>query len=1288
MSIEVTGPQKYEFQDLTCVALWLRFSRLKRLKLFIEPLGKEDALFCFSNDGTICRVETQVKGASGAIGLDTVAHCLAHFPPHTDKNSLFERLVADTNTFVLLVMTGRCTDAAAKFSVSRPWLPTVPRSGSILLDDAKALLKEFARQYHDADSDLDLKRKKRCAELSRITSPSDLRSSAVRLGIEEQVTEELVRSDCESSLRSEFLVPNDRLEDAINALAATIRNTKYDSRQARRLINASPKLFSTVRQFARSSIRPIDYVRRGDEEDSWRASLSQGGALLLSGPPRCGKSYASLYVAAEFQTRGYDIKQGTDVEEASRFLLDNAAGERIYVLDDPLGALQPTSDAFRVFERLRWLIPRLPANRRLIVAQSQDQLFEVLGKTSLHDCAIAKVKWRDLSSVPSGFLADAWQNMANEVARREDVEAVIEPALREGAVEIELGCLRHLASTLDEVPANPDLDQIVQHARQDAKNLGLSLARSGPDMAQFLLALAVGSAPGKALRVQELAFLLDRNPSTLPGRSAGAGTYFGGKIKTEEFPSYSYVCTLQTSIEHHLDTLERRRFIGIHGDLLQFAHPFYRAAAQNLLSAPTSSMSKEAVRLFERALFCLSPLTATAAVQNAEWLSRALQSRPEEVQQIFRHAEGGLESIFPIVRDQCFEFLLRHLNDLNPEQKADRAHWVASALSVSLDDVNWHEGHAWIPSHKSFFESLENELEKPAEVEISADLQQLEAGKSGNVSPAVAARVLKYYSHRPELLSLKVAQALLGYEEALIRARTAREWFAVKRTDDSELIERIFQDTHPAVILESFERCARKWRQFTPQRQTVLKARLEQAASSEVIAVAFLPQLVVFDREEYFGDNPPWDLFEAVMPRVFSALPERARFVDARLYSVMETAVRSCEPAALVSICHSWLEWLKRETAIRYLDEYSLSVADILIRATRSDPTLRGSFIQDLLSLDASDILIYVLRDLLDLWSDLQERERKLVLNLLNSQRRDEKWLRAVALTRRTVPEEIQELILGKGNSLELAPATLVAQIPMPLLSAAVAVQCGKPGVFWNLAHSSKKFDNVVRLIESQPSHPAFEAAFHEAVLSMEDARVTAIVKSAKVEELGKLFWLLLSQRVEWTGNFLPKTWESLLSRADRETRRVWLGHMAAAAPACIDNLAEVGEWLIRKEDQRSMLELLPGDTAVTLLSRELANASERPQEYIIEKLRGALKEEPPRLFGTCDNLRAALKRAGIHLNDVSEQITSVRERSFAERRTVQEKFREPDPVPVDWVETAFRRQCSPSPELAMKGSS
>jgi hypothetical protein len=1272
MSIEVTGPEKYEFQDLVCLRLWLRCLHLNGLKIFIEPPDGEDALFAFvNNNGVPQTIEVQVKGATVPVTMDAVADCLAHFRAKTATDSLLERLLASGEKFVLLQMSGRCTDAAARFAVNKPWIPASSHPQPIRLQDAEDLLQDVGKQYRNASAGVDLERRNRCRALAKEISPANLRLAASRLVIEERVTEDVVKAECETALRSHFLIPNDRLEDAVNALAAVIRNTKYEIRRTGKLIDACPGLITAARRFGANPMRPPDYVPRTDEA-SWQAALSQHRALLLSGRPRCGKSYAAMYVAAEFQTLGYEVKQGTDVEDASRFLLDRTTADRIYVLDDPLGALQPNADAFRSVEKLRWLIPRLQPNRRLIIAQSQDQLFDVMGASTLKECAIAHIQWQDLGCVGASFLAEVWESMFKQSTWREDVTTVIEPALRSGAVEVELGCLRHLASTIDELPPNPDINQIVQHARQDAKNLGLSLARVGPDMTQFLLALALGSAPGKPLKLQESAFILDRNTTELPGKSLEGGSYLGGKMETEEFPSYPSLLKLSAGVEHQMDILERRRFISVADGVLQFTHPFYRAAAQNVFDRPTSSVAREAVRQFERALFCLSPVTASAAVQNADWLGRGLANHPKEVQEIFGHVEKGMESLFPIVRDQCFEFLLRHLNELDPEQKADRAHWVESALSRSLDDVSWHQGDAWIPSHRNMLESLERELEKPPEIEICQDVEQLEEGKAGEVPPERAARVLKFYSHDPESLSLRVTQALLGFEEALIRARAVRQWFVIERTGDSELIEQVFQDRHPAVILEVFKTCARAWHKLDSQRRGILKTRLRLAAASEAVAVALLPRLVVFDRVEHFGKNPPWELFEVVMPTVFAALPHRASLIDARLYNVMKEALAFCQPEALVSICGSWLEWLKREVGVRYLGEYELSVADILVRATRRNPELRNNIIHDLLAFQASDILIYILRDLQDLWKELRDDERSLIIDVLDSDRADQRWLRAVALTRRAVPAEMQKLILGREDALDAPVASLSALLPTPLLIATVAVQCGKPGVFWNLAHSSKKFDELVRWIERQPSHIAFETAFHEAVLSMKDSRVKAIVESATLEELEKVFWLLLRQRVEWTGNFLPESWALLLSRVNKETRRDWLAHMATAAPACIDNMAEIREWLTLQEDQQSMIELLSGDTTIALLSLKLVRADESERQHIVENICGALEETPPRLFGTCDRLRSTLKIAGVHSKEISARLTTVRELCFAEREEIKSKFKEIETPPSDWISIDF----------------
>jgi hypothetical protein len=43
---------------------------------------------------------------------------------------------------------------------------------------------------------------------------------------------------------------------------------------------------------------------------------------------------------------------------------------------------------------------------------------------------------------------------------------------------------------------------------------------------------------------------------------------------------------------------------------------------------------------------------------------------------------------------------MRHLPDLSPEQVLDLPQWVSKAVSISLDDVAWVGGEAWLPDER------------------------------------------------------------------------------------------------------------------------------------------------------------------------------------------------------------------------------------------------------------------------------------------------------------------------------------------------------------------------------------------------------------------------------------------------------------------------------------------------------------------------------------------------------------------------------------------------------------
>lgn len=1264
MSIEVIGPQKYEFQDYVCLLMALRFRDFPGLEVFIEPSGREDALFHLSIDGVPTEVELQVKGSKTAVTRKSIAQHLMHFPPKEAKDSLLERLLACKQRFGVLVASGRCKDDALSFTGQKPFRLGSHASGFLPAKEAKALLAEISRQHGGRKSKLAVARHATCVALGKAVSPRQLSKELTRLIVDDQVTEGLVSSECESRLKKGYLIPDDRLQSSVQVLLSIVRASKYEARRTGKQVDVWGSLNEALEKLASRSVAPTDYYPRGDERE-WRDELSERGVLLLSGRPRCGKSYSARALASDFQKIGYEVRECTELSEAERFLLDSSDSLRLCVVDDPLGAIQLQPDAGRAIERLRWLLKRIQPNRKLIVAQSQDQLFEVMGKSRLPDCAVESISWRDLSASPPDFLPNAWIMFAKEYDVQSDVRNAVESSLKMSQADLEIGCLYHLAANVRQLSTNPTQEEAFQLARQEAGYLGSSLARSNPHMKTLLCAIAIGITPGRPMALEEAAFLLDEADSSFPWREGGPFVVsLGGGREEDAFPSYLGNQKLSAESRLQIDALDQRGFVTVTSSRLSFKHAFYEAAARSTLNAPTAIFAKQIVTLFERALFSLSLATSAAAVQNAAWIISALEGHNEERQQIFDNIELGLDSIFPAVRDACVEFLLRHIEDYPGAAESKLERWVSSGLYIDLEDLRWHKGQAWIPKVRQFFSNYDGRLNKQSFLIEMAWLESAEA----NLMPTERIGQIAMFIHEnPEEATPALVGRLLGSDQAVIRAAAASSWIALEREHDAGLLDRIFEDRHPKVLLEVLESCILRWSGLSSERQAELITRLSAAVESTSAAIAVLPKMVVFDRVEHSGKNPPWKLFESLMPRVLAALPQNLSFNGPRLYSVMESAVRYCSPETVVVMCKSWIYWIGLRIAAGRFEQYELSVTDILVRATRNCPQLRVGLVDRLLSINPTAALIHVVSDVQNSWDDLTKAERMALLKLLRESRLDRYWLCAVAITRGNVPPEIQVEILGKKDALNVGAAQLLATTPSNLLNAAIAVQCGDPGWFWDIAHSSKIFADIVRIIESDSRHPMFETTFWEVVHTDDDTRMTKIVESAPDEHLAHIFQLLLTQRVDCVGMFFSKSWAKLLARATPPQHRAWLREMGSAAPACIDDLSDISDWLIRKEDQHALVELLDKDYKAEVLAMQLERG-EIPAEIGLEMMKGMIELRQPRFFGTYDHIKARLQNAGIQSRELANSIESARKNCFKQREEIQDRFRRGHDEPQNWV--------------------
>src|SRR5690606_30869411 len=99
------------------------------------------------------------------------------------------------------------------------------------------------------------------------------------------------------------------------------------------------------------------------------------------------------------------------------------------------------------------------------------------------------------------------------------------------------------------------------------------------------------TAPREPIKLSDLAYVRGSGGAGLPGKRTALGTMItigGPPILPATAPAYDEPPELAVADQTGLDDLERRRLVTIDAKpTVGFAHPFYRAAAETLLEAPT-----------------------------------------------------------------------------------------------------------------------------------------------------------------------------------------------------------------------------------------------------------------------------------------------------------------------------------------------------------------------------------------------------------------------------------------------------------------------------------------------------------------------------------------------------------------------------------------------------------------------------------------------------------------------------------------------------------------------------
>lgn len=1134
MSIATVGPAKYDFQDLVCIKLGLDFYQSEQASLIVEGEGAEDAEISAHIDGMRIVYEIQVKGSEEHFGLPLLAECLSHFPAYESTQFFLERLVNDPHRFAVMVMSGRANDTLQKFIPRGHWRGEEHSVVYFTLKDAELLID--AIEVHAGtlkETKLESGRKKYLTDYIKGIDKKLLVAAFKRLIIIDGVTNAYLNEACRLILRKDFLFPDDLFDDQINGLRSVIKVGRTSQE------DIMTDFVARLQENLVESVRPSVYALRGDE-DNFFGILQNQHVLLLSGKPRVGKSSVARWVAAAYQKQGYRVLRTHDADAAERFLLDPVSSHRLVLIDDPLGGAHATSKPHEKWMLLRRVIDSARAGRKVIIAQGQDRLYEFTGVNDLSDLLIAGHHWNDLSDTPDSFLLNCWGQYENVIPYK--VYQTIAGYISQGRLNIEPGCLSYLAMTYPRLETLASPEKIIRFARKESSDLAKGLVAEG--YKRLLLGLAVSTSHLESISDRELAWVLNVDSEGSYGISRNSLGYSFGSRKEDHvfpFPEYTPKPELDSSDGESLDRLEKRRILQIDdSERTNFTHPFYRAAAESLFGETGRREFKTIEQSLRKGIFCLSPSTARASASNLFWIYEQTKTVSNK-DLIIQLAIDGLDSSYPSVRDICFDFLIQQTPTLSPDIQNQLPSWTQKINNNNHTVLQWENGQPWYPidSERVISTRWAHEYDKQY---VETLLNKIASGLDVPLTSKDAYDIVRHLNMSWDRLDHKLMSKLLSVNERFIRAMAAKIWMRVNRENDIEILDRIFNETHPAIAESVFLSAMKGWNLYSEERQNYVLNALQNIASQPVLANAIMQILVIFEREHATGDAPPWQVFSRLFPIALSSLTATVHLSFPRLANVVEEAQQILTPDEMLNILTSWVAFLERQTT--YRDSHALNATKALldIEISESLQSQRLFLIERLLALSSTSDRMRVIQDLVYAWSQLTHSERAAVIVVIIKENPDHRWILASVLIMSHIPREIVDIILPGHEDCALSIESMKNLEPELFEAIALIATHSAPSSIYHInSPLQKALVNMLIMDELSPIFPlAFDyvLTFHEG----KEKLLCTVINAANEVRLQKIFDYLFYFYVNSNPEYMPRVWEALFNRVNEDiARNNWL---------------------------------------------------------------------------------------------------------------------------------------------------
>lgn len=1081
MSVTIEGVKGYEYQYKVTVLIALLYLA-KNNELYVEIEGSEDATLKVKTQTNNSTIEIQVKREKNNLNISKLVDWLSHFQELKSDNNLLKRLIDNNETITLFVSRSRCSDEIVKLKTEIGNINTHDNI-KLLIKEKEAFIKQLNEKKFGKTSLMKAREAFCSQQANEIENNSNLEQVLKKVLIWEEISDEKIDYEVDRILNLNHSIAQSNTNNIYFSLLELVKKGRDNGK------NIIPSLRKIIlSNKIESPIITKDYIIRAEEEDLIN-SLIRTNTLLLTGLSQCGKSELAKKVSMYFFNLGYNYKRIDNIEEVKRFFSSNSNETKVIILEDPWGHINIRENFEEEITEIRDVISNIQQHHKLIITCRREILFEIFQTTTLDNCKIKNIEWHDLTINDKSRVTNFWTFLSESKSFPENITKIVNQNIVDSDNQhlLQIGQLRYLINEDSTELTNKTPKEIERIARRNSNEIARSIKQKNSYVAEILSTLALCITPLYPISFTDLAFILSESEDN--GSIQDRNLFSLSSDEEFPFPEYNQEYHLSDKAENVIEYLEERQFITISNDNILFSHPNYLETGRYLLLTSSTIKQRKVLKIVEKCISCLNPVNSHLAATYFSFLFKNFKDSIKD--EVINLAFKSFSCIFPSVEDVAMIFLMDLMDTLSNEQ-AQRLIGKIQNGGTDSSSIYWHEKKVpFITNSNRFrFQFADRENIKKEVIK-----HELSLGKLPN--PYEIWTLIGFYFSNT-LFNIKMYETLLLYKEAFIRAKVAYLAMCILTNEKEPIIEKIFNDKHPKVIFNAIRAIFSKWFNYSDPLKKHLFYLVKLALNKKQVAIksynlissfsAYYSSEGIIDLSNFSDVQKKeiWNRWGEMYVITVANLPLHLRLHSPRFGATMDDAMKYIDLEIGIQVLEAWYKRIDYQIKHgKSPDEFELAISDSLVDLTKYEHSIRREFFMKLTIHENTSFLLSSIKWFISKWRYLSDEEKKQIVDLVNSERRDVCWIKTMLLCSFWIPDEISLAILKLKNIPEHDISFVLTKFSDELLLNCLRMYTGllEPSIGVGFNHCNTDFWNdVIRYILKNENHIGFDISLEEFV--------------------------------------------------------------------------------------------------------------------------------------------------------------------------------------------------------------